>query len=287
MSRAQSARAARGRQTYWDWRAAGNFMLGGSGAGVLLYVAVCGGRLLELLGAALVGAGLLCVWLEIGRPWRALNVFRHPATSWMSREAAVAPLLLAGALAAVWLNLSWLRWLAAGLAVTYVYCQARMLNAGRGIPAWRNPRTVPLMVTTGLAEGAGLAVFASGLSGPMPRAWLTLPLAVFVLARALAFRSYRRTLASSGVHQRVLRESSRFGRVLSGLYALVIAVVITGVAGVRIAPLVAVSALIAAGLGWWLKYTLVIRWSYEQPFTVPVRVARGGQPARPGPLPGG
>ncbi len=45
------------------------------------------------LAMAFVGAGLFCVWLEIGRPWRFLNVFRHPARSWMTREAIIAIVL--------------------------------------------------------------------------------------------------------------------------------------------------------------------------------------------------
>ncbi len=41
------------------------------------------------------------------------------------------------------------------LALVFVYCQGRMLQAARGIPAWREPLLVPLIVVTGLAEGAG------------------------------------------------------------------------------------------------------------------------------------
>jgi phenylacetyl-CoA:acceptor oxidoreductase subunit 2 len=271
-----SARVAPGRQRYWDWRAAGNFILGGAGAGLILYMAVAGERWLALPGAALIGGGLLGVWLEIGRPRRALNAFRRPATSWMSREATVAPPLLASALAAAWLARPWLPWLAAALAVTYLHCQARMLNAARGIPAWRGPRIVPLLMATGLAEGAGLGVLATVWGQTAPRAWPTLLLALFLLARTIGFWGYRRGLTASGAHVRVLRDSMRFGLVLSALDALALALLILGTTGVRSAPLVLASALIAAGSGGWLKYTLVIRWSYQQPFTVPVSVERGG-----------
>lgn len=273
-----AARGAVGRQPYWDWRAAGNFALGGSGAGVLVYAAVRGARSLELLGAALVGAGLLCVWFEIGRPWRALNAYRHGATSWMSREATVAPLLLASAFGAAWFDSPGLRWLAAALAVAYVYCQARMLNAGRGIPAWRNPRTVPLLVASGLAEGAGLGILAGGFSRPtaLP-VWPMALLAALLSARALAFWSYRRALPKVGAPGRtLLRELSGFGRVSGALDVLALTAALSATADVRIAPLVMASALIAVGSGWALKYSLVLRWSYEQPFTVPMPVARGG-----------
>lgn len=148
------------RQTSWDWRAAGNFIGGGAGCGLLLFTAVSGvqGSLRQaavVLALALVSLGLLCVWAEIGRPWRAINVMFNPRSSWMSREAALAPLLLGSG--ALWLfGPAWAAVPAALLALGFLYCQARILQAARGIPAWREPLTVPLLVATGLAEGAGL-----------------------------------------------------------------------------------------------------------------------------------
>ena len=84
------------RQTQWDGRAALNFVAGGAGAGLLVAAALAGsgatgsaggagdagGSWPWLAGAALVMLGLFSVWLEIGRPWRALNVFRAPRRSW-------------------------------------------------------------------------------------------------------------------------------------------------------------------------------------------------------------
>ena len=145
-------------QAHWDWRAAGNFICGGAGGG-LSPSRCCRGvsgviaTLLLLAGLGLVGLGLLCVWLEIGRPLRALNVFLNPRTSWMSREALVSVLLFR-------LGLGLLvgrcapgprRSLVAALA--FVYCQARIVQAARGIPAWREPLTVPLLVATGAGRG--------------------------------------------------------------------------------------------------------------------------------------
>lgn len=280
MSGVPSTPGALGRQPYWDWRAASNFVLGGSGAGLLVFVAVSGERLLGLLGAALVAGGLLCVWFEIGKPWRAMNVYRHTVTSWMSREATVAPLLLASAVAAAGLDVPGLLWLGAGLAVTYIYCQARMLNAARGIPAWRNPWTVPLLVASGLAEGAGLGALASGIWGPpLALRWPIVLLAAALSARVLVFWNYRRTLPKTGMTRRALRELSRFGHVFDGLDVLAIAALIVSAGYPHAAPLVLFSALIAAVSGWVLKYSLVLRWSYERSFTVPVPVARGGAPA--------
>ena len=78
-------------QRNWDWRAAANFIAGGAGGGLLLFnalVSVEPGliRAAILLGLMLIGGGLTCVWFEIGRPWRALNVYRHFGTSWMTAK---------------------------------------------------------------------------------------------------------------------------------------------------------------------------------------------------------
>ena len=82
-------------QTNWDWRAAGNFIGGGTGAGLIFASVWCwfaGFPFWLLSGFALIfiGFGLLCVWAEIGKPLRAIHVFFHPSTSWMTREAIVA-----------------------------------------------------------------------------------------------------------------------------------------------------------------------------------------------------
>ena len=113
-------------QTSWDWRAAGNFIGGGLGSGLIVITALSiapGMHVSALLltGMALMGLGLLCVWLEIGRPLRALHVFFNPRTSWMTREAFVAPLVFASAFGMV---LGWqaLAPLAALAALAFAYC---------------------------------------------------------------------------------------------------------------------------------------------------------------------
>ncbi len=290
MNATHSAPIASWRQTFWDVRAAGNFIGGGSGAGVLVSAAALIGAapVLAVLGAALVAGGLLCVWLEIGRPWRALNVFRHPATSWMSREAIVAPLLLASALAGAWLGLAWLRWLAAALALAYLYSQARMLSAARGIPAWRHPRIPPLLIVTGLAEGCGLVVLVRLLGIPAPSSslpilWL-LPL--LLLGRVIAFAGYRLGLTRSGAPKLALRELARFGRRLSGLDAIGLACALLFAAGLRSAWLVGAAAFIAVAAGWWLKFTIILRLAYNQGFALPMTPVRGAGLTQPGVRPG-
>ncbi|MGR8950421.1 MAG: NrfD/PsrC family molybdoenzyme membrane anchor subunit, partial [Gammaproteobacteria bacterium] len=74
-------------QTNWDWRAACNFMFGGTGSALILVMVLFSWPQtvpieLTLAALAFVGLGLFMVWLEIGRPWRFLHVFYHPNTSW-------------------------------------------------------------------------------------------------------------------------------------------------------------------------------------------------------------
>ena len=132
-------------QTNWDWRAACNFIGGGTGTGLLFFSTLAAGnadnyRIMALVALALIGGGLTCVWLEIGRPFRAINVFFHPQTSWMTREGIVAvPVFLCG-LAAVWFGGGVFVGMAALLGVLFLYCQGRILQASKGIPAWREPK---------------------------------------------------------------------------------------------------------------------------------------------------
>jgi phenylacetyl-CoA:acceptor oxidoreductase 26-kDa subunit len=286
-------RLAPRRQTHWDWRAAGNFIGGGTGASLLFFSACAVSRssaygALALLGLALVALGLTCVWLEIGRPWRALNVFRHSARSWMSREASVAPLMFALGLLAVFVGGPFLTWSSAVLGLAFLYSQARLLTADKGIPAWRHRRCLPLMVSSGLTEGAGLLAVLSPWLAPAAAGWLPPLLGVLLLVRAVLWRAYldglRRTGAPVGT-LRVLQALDRpfivAGHVVPGLLLLVGELAAT--ADWRWLPL-AGALLVAAG--WTLKYTLVRRAAFNQGFALPHQPVRGrgtaGQGAKPG-----
>ena len=93
-------------QTFWDMRAAMNFILGGFGAGLVIiayvmhmFASLDEATMLHMfLGAGIIIAiGLFFVWLKIGRKLRALYVIFRPQTSWMSREVyAVTALFAAG-----------------------------------------------------------------------------------------------------------------------------------------------------------------------------------------------
>jgi phenylacetyl-CoA:acceptor oxidoreductase subunit 2 len=277
------------RQTNWDWRAAGNFIGGGSGTGLLLSVPFSGGAdapLLTLLGLALMGAGLSCVWMEIGRPWRALNVFRRPATSWMTREAMVAPLVFASGGAVVWRGGGALEWLVACLALAYVYCQAHMLQGGRGIPAWRHPRVIPLIMATAIAEGSCLCLAVLAAAGQVATAsalpWLAV---AALLARAAVLTVYRRGLSGAAPTQSLA--------VLDGYLVadrLLSAVAVMGIAaGATLAGgrwLLVCAGLAAVAAGWLLKFTIVVRAAFNQGFSLPMLPVRGPGHAASGVRPG-
>jgi phenylacetyl-CoA:acceptor oxidoreductase 26-kDa subunit len=282
-------------QTSWDWRAAGNFMAGGAGAGLVVFGVLADAQglaraALLLGGLALIGLGLLCVWLEIGRPLRALNVFFNPRSSWMTREAFTGALLMPCGLAAA-LGVPGFAWPTLALALLFVYTQSRIVMGARGIPAWREPRVSPLLVATGLAEGGGLfwlfdAWHGAGTPG------LLLLFGLLVLARVLLWLAYRRRLVGRAA-ERANQALDRAGRPLQLLGSLLPLVVVALVALGLLPPgavpaLIALAGLAAALSGAWMKFTLITRAGFNQGFALqrlPVRGVRretAAAPARPG-----
>jgi len=268
-------------QTSWDARAAGNFIGGGMGGSLIVFAALSGasGRALTALmlaGLALVAAGLVCVALELGRPLRALRVLTNPRTSWMAREAWTATMLFpVGLIAATGVAVA--AWIAALLALAFVYCQARLLQAAKGIPAWREPLLRPLIVTTGLAEGGGVFV----LTAPLHGAATTLAVSLFVaaiVARYAVWIAYRGRLHVSVVPQtRAALDGA--GRVLlfAGTFAPLALIGAAALAGPPAWPLAALGGLLAALAGAWTKLVLVTRAGFNQGFALahlPVRGAR-------------
>ena len=270
-------------QAHWDARAAGNFIGGGVGTGLIVATAAggaTGGALTALLLAALafVGFGLLCVWLEIGRPLRALNVFINPRTSWMSREAFVGALLFpVGAVTAL-LAPGWLP-AAVVLALAFLYCQSRMLPAARGIPAWREPLTGVLVATTGLAEGFGVWVAATPWHGVRSAAMLG-AFALLVAARQVVWIVYRRRLAGRIV-KRADEALAGAGRWLTGVGTIaplaIVVLLLISPAEWHVAPFEVAAGALAWAAGAWVKFVLVTRAAFNQGFALkrlPVRGVR-------------
>ena len=162
-------------QPFWDMRAAANFILGGFGSGLALIswlLWLIGGVNPEplivglfLVGGVLMASGLLAVFLEIGRKERFYLALLRPQSSWMTREI-YAVVLFYGALGLDWMMPHPVLHTLVGLsAAGFLFCQARILHAARGIPTWRHPLIPWMVIATGLLEGTALV----GLVLSMPR----------------------------------------------------------------------------------------------------------------------
>ena len=280
-------------QRNWDWRAAANFIAGGAGGGLLLFnalVSVEPGliRAAILLGLVLIGGGLTCVWFEIGRPWRALNVYRHFGSSWMTREAFVALVLFpVGALALLTLQPQ-LVMLSGILGLVFLYSQARILAANKGSPAWRNSRSIALMIATGLAEGGGFLACVVSF-GTMPIGPVALGFLVILIAvRAYFWKAYLAGLVADGAPDgalKVLDEfAPRFMLMSHVMPALLVLFALAGVPGSAV--LVFAAGLMMVAGGWMLKYTLVRRAAFTQGLALLRLPVRGGGSAGPAVKPG-
>ena len=252
-------------QTNWDWRAAGNFLLGGTGSGLLIAAALAlpAPWLAMLAGLLLIAGGLAAVWLEIGRKLRAIHVFFNPQTSWMTRESLAALVLFGLGTAYLVVHAAWLQYAAALAALAFLYCQARILRAARGIPAWRAPQLVALIMTTALVEGTGLLMLMNA------QVLVTSLFALAVVARAVAWSRYWAALQQPGS-----RSALEFaGKALIQIGTIApLALVLGAVFLPQAAVLAGIAALLA---GWWLKFVLVTRAAFNQGFALPQLPVRG------------
>ncbi|HXA23237.1 MAG TPA: phenylacetyl CoA [Acetobacteraceae bacterium] len=277
-------------QRNWDLRAAGNFIGGGSGAGLIVTAALAAAagapfRVALAIGLGCVLAGLSLVWLEIGRPWRALNVFFHPRASWMTREAIVALLLIPTGAVAVVEGGTATAAVAASLACGFLYCQAQMLRAARGIPAWCQDAIVPFILAAGLAEGSGLYLIA----GTPDARWLAL--ALFAgLVREVAWRAYRAGLARMPAAARSVALFDAPSAMLmqraqpAGLALIALALVFVVVAPSAVVPgavevLAFAGGAVAALAGWGMKALLITRAAYTRSVAIPFLPTRGSRGA--------
>ncbi|MCF8197823.1 MAG: dimethyl sulfoxide reductase anchor subunit [Sulfuritalea sp.] len=280
-------------QRNWDWRAAANFIAGGAGGSLLLWTALAGfssgaTRMAILLGLMLIGAGLTCVWFEIGRPWRALNVYKHVATSWMTREAMVAAVLFPVGGLALLTAAPWLVVVVGALGAAFLYTQARILAANKGIPTWRHPRSISLMVSTGLAEGIGFLICVASLSSQMIGTWGLVGAIALIAVRAYFWKSYLGGLHADGAPDGALSVLNGFdGRFLMFGHVLpVVAIVATLVGMPAQSGVLFVAGILMVAAGWTMKFTLVLRAAFTQGLALRHLPVRGcgvaGAAAKPG-----
>jgi len=199
-------------QTFWDLRAAMNFIMGGLGAGfiIMTYLFYLTNNLTEkvmlnifLVSGIIIAIGLFFVWLKIGRKLRAFYVVLKPQTSWMSREVYAVGLLYLAGFIDYFSPSNFMHLIIAIAALTFLYCQARILHSAKGIPTWRAPKIPWILLATGFYEGFGLLAIYSFIypqSIPLPS---ILPVGGLVLAaiNALLWRNYVMSLGDVGVGQ--------------------------------------------------------------------------------------
>ncbi len=278
-------------QSFWDWRVAGNFVFGGTGTGILVFTFLNlahGALFLPTLGGlGFIGLGLFLVWTEIGKPFRFINVLRNPWTSWMSREAWAAGCLFVSGLAALYFNQYMLLGLSALFALVFLFSQAKMLVRSRGIPAWREPAILPLVIATGLCEGtAVLLVFEQLWS----HAFNSLPylLGVLVILRAAFYWNYAKRLSDNRAPIEVCKILKSTNSVV---YIPGLIIPLAFLIGARLLPdfqaaLYVFAALTALVAGWDLKFRIVCRMGHTQGMALNHAPQRGSGKSAKGVRPG-
>ncbi|MCC6534255.1 MAG: 4Fe-4S dicluster domain-containing protein [Burkholderiales bacterium] len=287
------------RQGFWDYRAAMNFILGGmsSGLAVVAWLAYLGGALepsalrgLHVAAAAIMALGLFFVFLKIGRKARFLRVLLRPQSSWMTRETwCVAVFYPAVAASFLWPSAT-VAALAALAAAGFLLCQARIVYASKGIPAWRAPLMPWLLAATGLLEGTGLLAIAlgAGVAGSVaPVAGAGIALAAL---NAVLWWRYRASARANGIGPLSRRDLGALSRPLHALghaapavlFALALA------AGPIAAALAALAGVAAVLAGAWWKLVVITRVCHQQGFALPKLPQRGsGRLASPARVPAG
>ena len=270
-------------QQHWDWKASGNFICGGMGSGLFVFAVLVGLRYREVLplgwlALAIMALGLAVLMLKIGKPLRALYVLRQPRRSWMAREAWIAAAMFPLAALALWFANSALLVVAAVLATGFLFCQAMILQAAKGIPAWRTTWVLPLILTTGFAEGGGL-LLAAVVQFPALTSLanaVAVAAAVLALLRAWVWRSYLTALAIEGAPTRALAvlDGYRPWMFFGGL-ALPLALIVVGLALPAARPLLVLAGLAIMAAGAALKFILVTRASFNQGFALTHTPVRG------------
>jgi len=236
-----------------------------------------------LLALALIACGLTLLMFKIGRPIRALYVLRQPRRSWMSREAWVAGLLFPLALFALWSGHPAVLLAAAMVGLLFLFCQGMILEQAKGIPAWRNPRVIALIMATGLAEGCGLFLLLASVLPALGEVARPFAVALVVLAatRSWTWRRYFGALESEGAPTRTLEifMACRGWFFAVGL-VLPVALVATGLwLTAADTALFALAGLSVFATGWAIKFILITRAAYNQGFALPHTPIRGsGQP---------
>jgi phenylacetyl-CoA:acceptor oxidoreductase subunit 2 len=200
----------------------------------------------------------------------------RPQSSWMSREVWAVGMLYP-LIAANFLWSSPQLWLATGFAgAAFLFCQARILYAAKGIPAWRVPLIPALVIASGLTEGAGAAMLALTTLGQtmLPPALALLSL-ILVPATAALWYIYVRRAPQNRIPAMARDVLTGITDVLLMWWAVAAVILL---ACLLLAPPPAYFAfagimLIATGAIW--KTMVIVHASHQQGFVLPQAPGRG------------
>src|SRR5581483_888974 len=271
-------------QTFWDFRAAMNFIMGGMGSGFLAVVSMLALSgyvpLTKLAQAAPIGGvaiaiGLFFVFMEIGRKFRALNVLLRPGSSWMTREVYVV-VVLYPALALVWWRPGTAAAAVLGLAAAaFLFCQARILYAGKGIPAWRAPLIPWMICVTGISEGSGVALLAATLADMQAAAnMIALIAGAAVLVMVVLWLAYVGSARSNQIPPLSRDVLNKITPVYVAAQSVALGGLVVGLVLSDTLSLTAAAVLLTAcGVLW--KYAVIVRASFQQGFVLPKTPQRG------------
>jgi phenylacetyl-CoA:acceptor oxidoreductase subunit 1 len=274
------------RQKFWDFRAAMNFTMGGMSTGLVIMATLAhffsglsteALLYLNVVAGAGMAVGLFFVFLEIGRKARFMRVLLRPQSSWMTRETYAVAVFYPALLA----DLIWpspgLHLLVALAALVFLYCQARILYAAKGVPAWRCDLIPTMLVMTGLLEGVGLLGMAGGFAPWRFEAsmiFISASGAILTLLNALIWQRYYAFAKRNGLPPLARAELDRITpalRLLGHLAPLILFTLATEFSESLLA--IAGIAAVAGGVMW--KFTVITRACYLQGFALPKMPQRG------------
>jgi phenylacetyl-CoA:acceptor oxidoreductase subunit 2 len=176
-------------------------------------------------------------------------------------------------------------------AALFLYSQARILKAARSIAAWRIPQIVPLVMTTGVAEGSGILLIAwvviPDLKTSIGLFDITIIVVFLILARIWTWIAYRESLfVSIPDNTRTILHRAQVPFILYGhilpIVLLFIAVSLNHYTNI----LLLITGLFLTLSGWNIKYIIITRAALNQGYALQHSPARGGGKSGPGVKPG-
>ena len=281
-------------QKYWDYKGAMNFVCGGlaSGFAVMAFLLEANRpktslSILFLIAAVIMAVGLVSLLFKIGRPARALYAALRPGSSWMTRELWVAATFFPVVLLGLVLPELWVHDFLGFVAALFLICQARILYASKGIPAWRAPLMPWMLVMTGLFEGIGLyAVIELLVPSLVVGSPMMLLLGIgLALANAILWHRYRASAAERGIGpaaRQAIAKITPWLHLIGHLLplALFASALFVSIGEARMLAGIGGVAAIGGGAAW--KFWIILRAGHQQGFALPKVPQRGsGEYAAP------